>query len=90
MWYQIYRTTNNERLLMAGKVKKCLEDSGYSKEYGNGMAAVKNEHRGKIRVQNPRSLEGSMDIDKACQKDSFAEESYAAAGYRSRIQSIII
>jgi hypothetical protein len=53
---------------MAGKVKKCLADSGYSKEYGSGMTAVKNEHRGKIRVQNPRSLEGSMDIDKACQK----------------------
>lgn len=53
---------------MAGKVKKCLEDSGYSEEYGSGMTAVKNEHRGKIRVQNPRSLEGSMDIDKACQK----------------------
>lgn len=53
---------------MTGSVKKNLQDSGYTKEYKNGAAAVKNEHRRKIRIQNPRRLEGSMDIDKACQK----------------------
>lgn len=53
---------------MENKVKKCLLDSGYVNEFGSGMTAVKNEHRGKIRIRDTRSLEGSMDIDKACQK----------------------
>jgi hypothetical protein len=53
---------------MADSVEKYLQDSGYSKDYKNGLSAVKNEHRPKIRIQNPRHLAGSMDIDKACQK----------------------
>ncbi len=54
---------------MADSVKKCLQKSGYSNSYRNGKEAIKNEYRGKIRVNNPRNLRGSLDIDKTCQKD---------------------
>ena len=53
---------------MADSVEKYLQDSGYSNEYKSGFSAIKNEYRPKIKVQNPRHLAGSMDIDKACQK----------------------
>ena len=53
---------------MTDSVKKNLQDAGLSKEYAGGIAAVKYEHRAKIRVKDTRCLQGSLDIDKACQK----------------------
>lgn len=53
---------------MTGSVKKNLLDSGYTNEYKSGLTAIKNEHRRKIRIQDSRRLNGSMDIDKACRK----------------------
>jgi hypothetical protein len=50
------------------QVKQYLQDTGYEKEYRKGIEAIKNEHRCKIRVKNPRNLKGSMDIEKACQR----------------------
>jgi hypothetical protein len=54
---------------MADSVKICLQKSGYSNSYRNGKEAIKNEYRDKIRVNNPRNLRGSLDIDKTCQTD---------------------
>jgi hypothetical protein len=53
---------------MMDLVKQYLQDSGYEKEYRKGIEALKNEHRSKIKVKNPRNLKGSMDLDKACER----------------------
>ncbi len=51
---------------MKPSVKKNLQNQPYSKDYTDGLAAIKNEHRKQIKYEDPRNLIGSLDIDKAC------------------------
>lgn len=51
---------------MTDIVSMRLKESCYSNSYQPGKGAIKGKYREKIRVNNPKNLKGSMDIDETC------------------------